>query len=176
MIQQIKQFYLSVDTDILTAKNGDTAQQGSIFSGVVSHATHTINETAEIIRDTQNGRNYSAGLTQNTGQHAITLKNQMDSLAEEWMTNFAKEAKVLKEVLEQDLMTLKGQLVSYADNVKSQIQKRVEELRAAMAPYADSLDSESLKATLLQKSEDLRGSVEQSVKELQAQLEPYTAE
>uniref|UniRef100_A0A671Q8D7 Apolipoprotein A-IV a n=1 Tax=Sinocyclocheilus anshuiensis TaxID=1608454 RepID=A0A671Q8D7_9TELE len=54
------------------------------------------------------------------------------------------------------------------------LSSKVEQLRTAMAPYADSLDSETLKATLLQKSEELRGNMEQSVKELQAQLEPYT--
>ncbi len=71
---------------------------------------------------------------------------------------------------------IRDKLEPYADNLKSQIQQRVEELRAAMGPYADSLDSETLKATLLQKSEELRGNLEQSVKDLQAQLEPYTAE
>uniref|UniRef100_A0A8C2I2G3 Apolipoprotein A-IV-like n=1 Tax=Cyprinus carpio TaxID=7962 RepID=A0A8C2I2G3_CYPCA len=105
----------------------------------------------------------SARLTQSAdmaSEYAVTLKKQMDPLAEELMTKITKEAEVLRERLGQDLMNARDKLEPYADNLQSQIQQRVEELRTAMAPYADSLDSETLKATLLQKSEELRGNLE----------------
>ncbi|ROL47853.1 Apolipoprotein A-IV [Anabarilius grahami] len=149
------------------------------FWSYVSKATQTAEETVKMIRSSQLGEEVNARLTQSAdmaSEYAVTLKKQMDPLAEELMTKITKEAEVLRERLGQDLITVRDQLEPYADNLKSQIQQRVEELRAAMAPYAESLDSETLKATLLQKSEELRGNLEQSVKELQAQLEPYTAE
>ncbi|KAA0703232.1 hypothetical protein E1301_Tti006971 [Triplophysa tibetana] len=149
------------------------------FWSYVAKATHTAEETVQMIRSSQLGQEVNSRLTQSAdmaSEYAVTLRKQVDPLTEELMTKITKETEVLRERLGQDLITVREKLEPYADNIKSQIQQRVEDLRAAMAPYADSLDSESLKATLLQKSEELRGSVEQSVKELQAQLEPYTAD
>ncbi|XP_055067560.2 uncharacterized protein [Misgurnus anguillicaudatus] len=149
------------------------------FWSYVAKATHTAEETVQMIRNSQLGQEVNARLTQSAdmaSEYAVTLKKHVDPLTEELMTKITKEAEVLRERLGQDLLSVRDKLEPYADNIKSQIQQRVEDLRTAMAPYADSLDSETLKATLLQKSEELKGSVEESVKELQAQLEPYTAD
>uniref|UniRef100_A0AAY5EY70 Apolipoprotein A-IV a n=1 Tax=Electrophorus electricus TaxID=8005 RepID=A0AAY5EY70_ELEEL len=78
----------------------------------------------------------------------LFLQYQMHPLAQDIVTKISKEAEVLK----------------------------VEDLRVAVAPYADSLDSQSLKATILQKTEELRESVEEKVQGLQSQLEPYTTD
>ena len=67
-------------------------------------------------------------------------------------------------------MELAAALKQYTDNMKVQIQQRVEQLKQELAPYAESLDTEALRATLEQKSEELK----QSVKDLQAQFGPYT--
>ncbi|KAL1259436.1 hypothetical protein QQF64_010013 [Cirrhinus molitorella] len=149
------------------------------FWSYVAKATQTAEDTVKMIRSSQLGQEVNSRLTQSAdmaSEYAVTLKKQMDPMAEELMSKITKEAEVLRERLGQDLTSVRDKLEPYADNLKSQIQQRVEELRTAMAPYADSLDSETLKATLLQKSEELRGNLEQSVKELQAQLEPYTAD
>uniref|UniRef100_A0A8C2PP68 Uncharacterized protein n=1 Tax=Cyprinus carpio TaxID=7962 RepID=A0A8C2PP68_CYPCA len=134
------------------------------FWSYVSKATQTAEETVMMIRSSQLGQEVK--LTQSAdmaSEYAVTLKKQMDPLAEELMTKITKEAEVLRERLGQDLMNARDKLEPYADNLQSQIQQRVEELRTAMAPYADSLDSETLKATLLQKSEELRGNLEHRV-------------
>ncbi|KAL1259434.1 hypothetical protein QQF64_010011 [Cirrhinus molitorella] len=149
------------------------------FWSYVAQATCTAEDTLKMIRESQLGQEVNARLTQSAdmaSEYTITLKKRMDPMAEELMSKITKEAEVLRERLSQDLISVRDKLEPYAENLKSQIQQRVEELRTAMAPYADSLDSETLKATLLQKSEELRGNLEQSVKELQAQLEPYTAD
>uniref|UniRef100_A0A671Q5E0 Apolipoprotein Eb-like n=1 Tax=Sinocyclocheilus anshuiensis TaxID=1608454 RepID=A0A671Q5E0_9TELE len=126
------------------------------FWNYIAKAVHPTDETSNVIRTSQLGRETPS--------------------SEDQMTKITKEADVLRERLEKDMNIIRDKLEPYADNLKSQIQERVEQLRTAMGPYADSLDSETLKATLLQKSEELRGNMEQSVKELQAQMEPYTAE
>ncbi|TRY93413.1 hypothetical protein DNTS_014250 [Danionella cerebrum] len=154
-------------------------QLSDAFWSYVSKATQTADETIKMIRESQLGQEVNARLTQSAdvaSEYAVTLKKQMDPLAEELMNKITKETEVLRERLGQDLVTVREQLEPFADNMRSQIQQRVEELRTAMAPYADSLDSETLKATLLQKSEELRGNLEQSAKDLQAQLEPYATE
>nr|XP_055067556.1 apolipoprotein A-IV-like [Misgurnus anguillicaudatus] len=127
-----------------------------LFWSYIAQATHTTDKTAEKINEPQLGQDVSTSPTQDSDQYITIIKNHMDVVAKEWMSNVAKEAEVLKELLEQDLMTLKDQLESYADNIKSQIQQRVEELGAAMTPYADSLHSETLNDTLLQTSEELK--------------------
>uniref|UniRef100_A0A672QSI7 Apolipoprotein Eb-like n=1 Tax=Sinocyclocheilus grahami TaxID=75366 RepID=A0A672QSI7_SINGR len=126
------------------------------FWNYIAKAVHPTDETSNVIRTSQLGRETPS--------------------SEDQMTKISKEADVLRERLEKDMNIIRDKLEPYADNLKSQIQERVEQLRTAMGPYADSLDSETLKATLLQKSEELRGNLELSVKELQAQMEPYTAE
>ncbi|KAL3059752.1 hypothetical protein OYC64_014365 [Pagothenia borchgrevinki] len=59
---------------------------------------------------------------------------------------------------------LAAALKQYTDNMKVQIQQRVEQLKQELAPYAESLDN--VRTTLEQKSEELK----QSVKDLQALL------
>ncbi|KAF4088453.1 hypothetical protein AMELA_G00083510 [Ameiurus melas] len=75
---------------------------------------------------------------------------------------------------QKDLTTVRDKLEPYAEDLKTQIQQRVEELRVILGSYAETLDSEALKTNLLQKTEELRGSLEEKVKELQSQLVPYT--
>ncbi|XP_067265353.1 apolipoprotein Eb-like [Chanodichthys erythropterus] len=131
------------------------------FWNYIAQAVQTTDEPSQMISTSQLGQE---------------VKLTQTPPSEDLMNKITKEAEVLKERLSQDLNTMRDKLEPYADNLKGQIQQRVEELRMAMAPYTESLDSETLKATLLQKSEELRGNLEQSVKKLQAQLEPYTAE
>ncbi|XP_033976138.1 apolipoprotein A-IV-like [Trematomus bernacchii] len=61
---------------------------------------------------------------------------------------------------------LAAALKQYTDNMKVQIQQRVEQLKQELAPYAESLDTEAVRTTLEQKSEELK----LSVKDLQALL------
>uniref|UniRef100_A0A8C2I2J5 Uncharacterized protein n=1 Tax=Cyprinus carpio TaxID=7962 RepID=A0A8C2I2J5_CYPCA len=148
------------------------------FWSYVSKATQTAEETVMMIRSSQLGQEVNARLTQSAdmaSEYAVTLKKQMDPLAEELMTKITKEAEVLRERLGQDLMNARDKLEPYADNLQSQIQQRVEELRTAMAPYADSLDSETLKRkpgaqSLTPYTEDLKEKLDPYAQDLQAQL------
>ncbi|XP_017325911.1 apolipoprotein A-I [Ictalurus punctatus] len=149
------------------------------FWEYVAKATHTAEDTLKTIRESQLGQEVNTRLTAGANvaiEYAVTLQKQVNPLAQDIITKFTKEAEVLKERLKQDLTTVRDKLEPYADDLKTQIQQRVEELRVAVAPYAESFDSDALKTTVLQKTEELRGSLEEKVKELQSQLEPYTDE
>ncbi|KAM9489143.1 uncharacterized protein Hap1MRO34_005915 [Clarias gariepinus] len=149
------------------------------FWDYVAKATHTAEDTLKTIRESQLGQEVNAGITDGANvasQYAVTLQNQMNPLAQDIMAKITKEAEVLKERVELELSTVKDKLDPYSEDLKTQIHQRVEELRAAVAPYAESFDSDALKATVLQKTEELRGSVEEKVKDLQSKLEPYTEE
>ncbi|XP_051573871.1 apolipoprotein A-IV-like [Myxocyprinus asiaticus] len=129
------------------------------FRSYFTQATRSAEETIQMIRTSQLG--------QEVNQLAITLKSQMDPLAEDLKTKITKGAEMLRERVGVELYTVRCALKPYFEYVITDpIKKGVDYLR--------SLDSETLKDTLLHSSEELRGNLEQSVKELQAQLEPYS--
>ncbi|KAI5620539.1 apolipoprotein A-IV-like precursor [Silurus asotus] len=155
------------------------------FWDYVAKATHTAEDTLKIIRESQLGQEVKGSLEEKVkelqsqmepfaaSEYAVTLQKQVSPMAQDIMTEIFQEAEVLKERLEQDLITLKGKMEPYSDDMKTQIQQKMEELRVAVAPYAESIDTEALKTTVLQKTDELRGSLEEKVKELQSQMEPF---
>ncbi|XP_063054146.1 apolipoprotein A-IV-like [Engraulis encrasicolus] len=149
------------------------------FWNYVAQATQTAEDTMQMIRTSEFGQEVNTRLTESAdvaSKYAVTLQNQMTPLAQDVMAKITNEAEVLKERLTQDLATVQGELEPYANDMRVQVLQRVEDLKVAVAPFAESLDSESLKTTLFQKSEELKGSLEKSVQELQSQLGPYTEE
>ncbi|XP_042280747.1 apolipoprotein A-I-like [Thunnus albacares] len=147
------------------------------FWDYVAKVTETADDTLEMIRKSQFGQDVSARLTESTdiaSKYAVTLQEQLHPAAQELITKVTAEADVLRERMIQDLSTVRGKLEPYTEDMKAQIQQRVEQLKQELAPYTDSVDTEALRITLMQKSEELKTSLEQSVKDLQAQLGPYT--
>nr|QCP69306.1 apolipoprotein A4b [Lateolabrax maculatus] len=147
------------------------------FWDYVAKATQTADDTLQMVRKSQFGQDVSGRLTESAdlaSKYAVALQEQLPPSAQELITKVTAEADVLRERLIQDLSTVRGTLEPYTEDMKAQIQQRVEQLKQELAPYADSLDTEALRTTLKQKSEELKTNLEQSVKDLQTQLGPYT--
>ncbi|XP_029360025.1 apolipoprotein A-IV-like [Echeneis naucrates] len=147
------------------------------FWDYIAKATQTADDTLQMIRKSQFGQEVNARLAESAdiaNNYAVTLQKQLPPAAHDLMTKISAEANVLRNVLTRELTTVMGNLEPYTEDMKTQIQQRVEQLKQELAPYADSLDSEALRATLIQKSEELKANLEQSVKDLQAQMGPYT--
>ncbi|XP_059195472.1 apolipoprotein A-IV-like [Centropristis striata] len=149
------------------------------FWDYVAKATQTADDTIQMIRKSQFGQDLSARLTESAdvaNKYAVTLQEQLPPAAQDLITKVTTEADVLRERVNKELTTVRETLEPYTENMKAQVQQRVEQLKQELAPYADSVDTEALKTTLLEKSEELKASLEQSVTDLQAQLGPYTGD
>lgn len=147
------------------------------FWDYVGKATQTADDTLQMIRSSQFGQEVSDRLTVSAGfatMYATTIHDQLPPAARDVITKVTTEADVLRERMIEELNTVKGKLEPYTEEMKVQIQQRVEQLKQELAPYADTLDAETLRTTLVQKSEELKASLEQNMKDLQAQLGPYT--
>ncbi|KAF7226890.1 apolipoprotein A-IV [Nothobranchius furzeri] len=147
------------------------------FWDYISKATQTADDTLQMIRESPLGQEINTRLTKSAdmaSKYAVTLQEQLPPAAHDLVNKITTEADVLKSVLTKELSSARDKLEPYTENMKAQIQQRVDQLKQELAPYADSLDSEALRTTLMQKSEELKASLEQSVKDLQAQLGPYT--
>ncbi|KAK7887291.1 hypothetical protein WMY93_026912 [Mugilogobius chulae] len=127
------------------------------FWDYVGKATQTADDTLQMIRSSQFGQDVSARLTESA------------DLASKYATSIQEQLP-----LPPRTSSPRGQLEPYTEEMKIQIQQKVEQLKQELAPYADNLDAEALRTALVQKSEELKASLEQSVKDLQTQLGPYT--
>ncbi|XP_019948729.1 apolipoprotein A-I-like [Paralichthys olivaceus] len=147
------------------------------FWDYIAKATQTADDTLQMIRKSEFGQEVNGRLADSAdlaSTYAVTLQEQLPPAAQNLMTKITREADVLRNVLTKELGTVREKLEPYTEDMKAQIQQRVEQLKQELAPYADSLDSDTLRATLMQRSEELKTGLEQSVKDLQAQLGPYT--
>uniref|UniRef100_A0A3P8SDB8 Apolipoprotein A-IV a n=2 Tax=Amphiprion percula TaxID=161767 RepID=A0A3P8SDB8_AMPPE len=148
-----------------------------VFWDYIAKATQTADDTLQMIRKSPIGQEVNARLTESAdiaSKYAVTLQKQLPPAAHDLMTKITTEADLLKNALTQELSSVRDKLEPYTEDMKTQIQQRVEQLKQDLAPYADTLDSEALRTTLMQRSEELKTNLEQSVKDLQAQLGPYT--
>ncbi|GAA6220351.1 apolipoprotein A-I-like [Lates japonicus] len=147
------------------------------FWDYIAKATQTADDTLQMIRKSQLGQEVNARLAESAdmaSKYAVTIQEQLPPAAQDLMTKITAEADVLRNVLTQELTSVRDKLEPYTEDMKAQIQQKVELLKQELAPYADNLDSEALRTTLMQRSEELKTSLEQSVRDLQAQLGPYT--
>ncbi|KAK1894987.1 Apolipoprotein Eb, partial [Dissostichus eleginoides] len=129
------------------------------FWDYIGKATQTADDTLQMIRKSEFGHEVNARLADSTdiaSQYAVSLQEQLPPAAQDLMTKITAEADVLRNVLTKELSTVRGKLEPYTDDMKVQIQQRVEQLKQELAPYAESLDTEALRATLEQKSEELK--------------------
>ncbi|XP_023254480.1 apolipoprotein A-IV-like, partial [Seriola lalandi dorsalis] len=88
------------------------------------------------------------------------LRTQVAPLTQDLMSKFTQESERLKARLEKDLTAVSAGLKPYAEELVSDLQKQVEELRREATPYAEAMDPEALKAVLLQKSQELKGQLD----------------
>ncbi|XP_018553767.1 apolipoprotein A-I [Lates calcarifer] len=147
------------------------------FWDYIAKATQTADDTLQMIRKSQLGQEVNARLAESAdmaSKYAVTIQEQLPPAAQDLMTKITAEADVLRNVLTQELTSVRDKLEPYTEDMKAQIQQKVELLKQELAPYADNLDSEALRTTLMQRSEELKTSLEKSVRDLQAQLGPYT--
>ncbi|XP_008275640.1 apolipoprotein A-IV-like [Stegastes partitus] len=147
------------------------------FWDYIAKATQTADDTLQMIRKSPIGQEVNARLTESAdiaSKYAVTLQKQLPPAAHDLMTKITTEADLLKNALTQELSTVRDKLEPYTEDMKIQIQQRVEQMKQELAPYADTLDSDALRIALMQRSEELKISLEQSVKDLQAQMGPYT--
>lgn len=147
------------------------------FWDYVAKATQTADDTLQMIRKSQLGQDVSARLTESADMattYASSVKDQLPPVAQDLIAKVTTEADLLKQRMTQDLSAVRERLGPMAEDMKAKIAERVELLKQELAPYADSLDTESLKNTLVQRSDELRTSLEQSMKDMQTQLGPYT--
>ncbi|XP_033958198.1 apolipoprotein A-IV-like isoform X2 [Pseudochaenichthys georgianus] len=143
------------------------------FWDYVAKATETVDDTLQMISKSPFFQGVIARLDQTkyvAAHSALTMHEQLPPATKDMIHNVITEAEELKGHVERELAAAQDVLKPYTDNMKVQIQKRVELLKQELAPYAESLDTEAMRAALEQKSEELK----QSVKDLQAQLGPYT--
>ncbi|XP_033976502.1 apolipoprotein A-I-like isoform X2 [Trematomus bernacchii] len=143
------------------------------FWDYVAKATETADDTLQMIKKSPFGQGVNARLDQTkyvAAHSALTMHEQLRPATKDMIHKVITEAEELKGRVERELAAAQEVLKPYTDNMKVQIQQRVEQLKQELAPYAESLDTEAMRATLEQKSEELK----QSVKDLQAQLGPYT--
>ncbi|KAL3059762.1 hypothetical protein OYC64_014375 [Pagothenia borchgrevinki] len=136
------------------------------FHDYVAKAKETADDTLQMIKKSQFGKHVNDRLGDAfmaTFYFASAVQDQLPPTAKDMIH------KVNRETVRAE-RELTAALKPYTDNMKVQIQQRVEQLKQELAPYAESLDTEALRATLEQKSEELK----QSVKDLQTQLGPYT--
>ncbi|XP_029958727.1 apolipoprotein A-IV-like [Salarias fasciatus] len=145
----------------------------------IAKVTQTADDTLQMIRQSPIGQEINDRLAESAdiaSKYAVILQEQLPPAAQDLMTKMSAEADVLKNLLTKELSFAKEKLEPYTEDMKAQIQQRVEQLKQELAPYADKLDSEALRTILMQRSEELKASLEKSVKDLQDQLGPYTDE
>ncbi|XP_033941921.1 apolipoprotein A-IV-like [Pseudochaenichthys georgianus] len=143
------------------------------FWDYAAKATETADDTLQMIKKSPFGQgvNDRLHLTRYFAAHDLLFMHEMlPPATQDKLHKVMREAEELKGHVERELAAAKDIMKPYTDNMKVQIQQRVEQLKQKLAPYAESIDTEAVRATLEQKSEELK----QSVKDLQAQLEPYT--
>ncbi|KAI4811776.1 hypothetical protein KUCAC02_014651 [Chaenocephalus aceratus] len=143
------------------------------FWDYAAKATETADDTLQMIKKSPFGQVVNDHLeeTRYVAAHALLGMHEMlPPATQDMLHKVIREAEELKGRVERELAAAKEIMKPYTDNMKVQIQQRVEQLKQELAPYAESIDTEAVRATLEQKSEELK----QSVKDLQAQLEPYT--
>uniref|UniRef100_A0A3Q3MP12 Apolipoprotein A-IV a n=1 Tax=Labrus bergylta TaxID=56723 RepID=A0A3Q3MP12_9LABR len=122
------------------------------FWDYVAKATMTAEDSLKQIRQSQLGKDVNTIISESSDavdKLSVALRTQVAPLAKNLMNQFTQEAEQLKTRVEKDLTA---------------------------APYAETMDPESLKAVLLQKSQELKVQVDKSVSQLQAQMVPYTEE
>ncbi|KAF3839350.1 hypothetical protein F7725_018067 [Dissostichus mawsoni] len=140
------------------------------FWDYVIKATATADDTLQVIKKSPFGQSVNARLEETmfvAAHYSVAVQEQLPPAAKDMIRKVTTEAEELMGRVERELAVA---LKPYTDDMKVQIQQRVEQLKLELAPYAESLDTEALRATLEQKSEELK----QSVNDLQAQLGPYT--
>ncbi|KAJ4922780.1 hypothetical protein JOQ06_022767 [Pogonophryne albipinna] len=143
------------------------------FWDYVAKATETADDTLQMINKSPffQGVNARLDQTRYVAAHSVlAMHEQLPPATKDMIHKVITEAEELKGRVERELAAAKDIMKPYTDNMKVQIQQRVEQLKQELASYAESIDTEAVRATLEQKSEELK----QSVKDLQAQLEPYT--
>ncbi|KAK5861889.1 hypothetical protein PBY51_017330 [Eleginops maclovinus] len=143
------------------------------FWDYVAMATETADDSLQIIKKSQFGQDVSERLREYTGgafRSVAVLHEQLPPAARDMIQKVTTETELLMERVDRDLSTVKDTLKPYTKEMHAQIQERVEQLKQELAPYAESVDTESLRATLAQKTEEMK----QSVRDLQAQLGPFT--
>ncbi|XP_026172953.1 apolipoprotein A-I-like [Mastacembelus armatus] len=138
------------------------------FWDYVAKATQTADDTLQMIRKSQFGQDVSSRLTESAdiaSKYAVNLQEQLHPAAQDLITKITTEADMLRERVSQEFTTVRDTLDPYTEDIKAQIQQRVEQFKQELTSFADSLDSEALRTTILQKSEELKTNL---------QLGPYT--
>ncbi|XP_060776763.1 apolipoprotein Eb-like [Neoarius graeffei] len=146
------------------------------FWDYVAKAKHTAEDTLKSISESQLGQDVSVRISEGAhvaNQYATSLQKELSPRVQNILNKILNEAEVLRERHKQDLTTVKDKLQSYAEDLRIQILSRLEELKVAVAPYAESFDSEALKTTVLQETKEHRRHLKENLKELYSQLEPY---
>ncbi|KAK5921871.1 hypothetical protein CgunFtcFv8_019191 [Champsocephalus gunnari] len=143
------------------------------FWDYVAKATATADDTLQVIKKSPFGQGVNARLEETmlvAAHYSVAVQEQLPPAAKDMIRKVTTETEELMGRVERELAAAQDVLKPYTDDMKVQIQQRVEQLKQDLAPYAESLDTEAVRAALEQKSEELK----QSVKDLQAQLGPYT--
>ncbi|XP_020497938.1 apolipoprotein A-IV isoform X1 [Labrus bergylta] len=149
------------------------------FWDYVAKATMTAEDSLKQIRQSQLGKDVNTIISESSDavdKLSVALRTQVAPLAKNLMNQFTQEAEQLKTRVEKDLTAMGTRMQPVAQELVANLQKQMDELKMEAAPYAETMDPESLKAVLLQKSQELKVQVDKSVSQLQAQMVPYTEE
>ncbi|XP_056154862.1 apolipoprotein A-IV a isoform X2 [Lampris incognitus] len=150
------------------------------FWDYVAKATFTARNSLDAIRQSELGKEVNSFISESTdavNKLTMALDTQVTPMTQDLLAKFSQEAELLRARVEKDVSTVSTLLHPYAEELKADLQRQVEELRRDMAPYTEAtMDAESLKASLLQRSEELRGFLEKKIQELQTQMTPYSEE
>uniref|UniRef100_A0AAV2K788 Apolipoprotein A-IV n=1 Tax=Knipowitschia caucasica TaxID=637954 RepID=A0AAV2K788_KNICA len=142
----------------------------STFWDYVATATQMAEGSLKQLQDSELGQDFNTKLSQSAdtvNQYVVALRTQAGPLSQDLLSQITVQAETLKTQLETELSSVSTNLQPMASQLIADAQVRMDELKSAITPLAESMDAESLKAVLLQKSQDLKTS-------LQAQMGPYT--
>ncbi|KAM9824433.1 uncharacterized protein ACB057_000184 [Neosynchiropus ocellatus] len=149
------------------------------FWDSVSKATMMAEDSLKQVRRSELGKEVNHMISQSSeavDKIANILRSQVAPVTQDLLFRFSEQAEKLRGRLDRDLSNMGENMRPYAEEVVVHLQTQVEQLKKQAAPYAESLDAETLKAVVMEKSLEMKSQLDQNVGKLQEQMGPYTEE
>ncbi|KAJ8335013.1 hypothetical protein SKAU_G00406520 [Synaphobranchus kaupii] len=152
------------------------------FWDYVAKATHTAEETLQMVRHSELGQEVNAQITDSTDE-AEQLKARLAKdlnikrvQLEALKAALLQKSEELKESLEQSVKELQAQLEPHTEELKAKVDQHLQEFQKSVAPLAQSFQTQLVQKTqeiqqnLAPYGEDLREKLDPLAQDLKAQL------
>ncbi|KAM8884999.1 apolipoprotein A-IV-like [Synchiropus picturatus] len=149
------------------------------FWDSVSKATMMAEDSLKQVRRSELGKEVNYMISQSSEaveKIATVLRTQVAPVTQDLLFKFSEQAEKLRGRLEKDLSNVGTNMQPYAEEAMVHFQSQVEQLKKQVAPYAESMDAETLKAVVMEKSLEMKSQLEQNMGLLQEQMGPFTEE